>query len=371
MVNDLIEIINFVINAFAHTWPYLVLSIPLAVAVRVSDASKYIRKAFVGRALVAILLATAVGAFSPFCSCGVIPIIASLLIAGVPLGPVMSFWIASPSMDPEIFLLSVSLVGWDLAVARMVATLLLSISAGLITVYLDQQGFFVTGILREQGRQIAWSWRRIARAAIAPFQRPRSTTILQSSSLSAAAAIPLENVIPAPSAGGAAVAESTCDTGSCATTTESSCSESTCATGQPASFWKRVWEASVDATLMVVKFMLIAYVLEALITLYVPQESIVALLGEGNPLAIGASALVGVPVYTSNLTALPLVGGLLNQGMLPGAALAFLIAGSTTTIPAMAAVYGITKPRVFAVYVLTVLIGAVLLGYGYQIVLNL
>ena len=67
---------------------------------------------------------------------------------------------------------------------------------------------------------------------------------------------------------------------------------------------------------------------------------------------------------------MPLVGGLLEQGMLPGAALAFLIAGATTTIPAMTAVYGITKPRVFAVYALSVLIGAIIAGYGYQLLLS-
>ncbi len=93
--------------------------------------------------------------------------------------------------------------------------------------------------------------------------------------------------------------------------------------------------------------------------------------GEGSPFAISTSALVGIPVYTSNLTALPLIGGLLAQGMLPGAALAFLIAGPTTTLPAMAAVYGITQKRVFAVYVMISLVGAIVLGYAYQIILNM
>ena len=98
-----LEISQFIVEAFLHIWPYLLITIPLAVAVQMSGASKYIKRAFEARPLIAILLATLVGAFSPFCSCGVIPVIASLLISGVPLAPVMSFWIASPSMDPEIF----------------------------------------------------------------------------------------------------------------------------------------------------------------------------------------------------------------------------------------------------------------------------
>jgi uncharacterized membrane protein YraQ (UPF0718 family) len=107
MLNEIIKIANFMGEAFLHIWPYLLVTIPLAVAVNMSGASKYIKRAFDARPITAILLATIVGAFSPFCSCGVIPVIAALLISGVPLAPVMSFWIASPSMDPEIFFLSV------------------------------------------------------------------------------------------------------------------------------------------------------------------------------------------------------------------------------------------------------------------------
>ncbi len=74
MITDLTVIANFIIDAFVHIWPYLLVTIPLAVAVRMSGASKYINDAFKTRPMVAIFLATFVGAFSPFCSCGVIPV---------------------------------------------------------------------------------------------------------------------------------------------------------------------------------------------------------------------------------------------------------------------------------------------------------
>jgi uncharacterized membrane protein YraQ (UPF0718 family) len=115
-----------------------------------SGAARYINRAFAAQPIVAIFLATAVGAFSPFCSCGVIPVVASLLIGGVPLAPVMSFWIASPSMDPEVFFLSVATIGWELAVWRLGATLLLSLSAGFITHFIVQQGWLGTEILRSR-----------------------------------------------------------------------------------------------------------------------------------------------------------------------------------------------------------------------------
>jgi uncharacterized membrane protein YraQ (UPF0718 family) len=90
------------------------------------------------------------------------------------------------------------------------------------------------------------------------------------------------------------------------------------------------------------------------------------LLGRQNPWAILTAAFLGVPVYTSNLAALPMVSSLLKQGMNPAAALAFLIAGPTTTLPAMSAVWGLTSRRVFALYVSFSLVGAVALGYLYS-----
>jgi len=140
MIAQVLTIVNFVVAAFLHIWPYLLVTIPLSVAVQMSGASRTINRALQAQPLVAIFLATFVGAFSPFCSCGVIPVIAALLIGGVPLAPVMSFWIASPSMDPEVFFLSVAALGWELAVWRLLTTLILSLAAGFITHFVMQRG---------------------------------------------------------------------------------------------------------------------------------------------------------------------------------------------------------------------------------------
>jgi len=63
-----------------------------------------------------------------------------------------------------------------------------------------------------------------------------------------------------------------------------------------------------------------------------------------------------------------MISGLLVQGMNPAAALTFLVAGRTTTLPAMAAVWGITNRRVFTLYLSFSLIGALIFGYLYRIV---
>jgi uncharacterized membrane protein YraQ (UPF0718 family) len=56
--------------------------------------------------------------------------------------------------------------------------------------------------------------------------------------------------------------------------------------------------------------------------------------------------------------------------MNPGAALAFLIAGPTTTLPAMAAVWGLVSRRVFALYVGYALAGALACGFLYDFLIG-
>jgi len=384
MLASILKISQFIAEAFLHIWPYVVLTIPLAVAVQMSGASKYIKRAFEARPLTAVVLATVLGAFSPFCSCGVIPVIASLLISGVPLAPVMSFWIASPSMDPEIFFLSVGMIGWELAIWRLAATLVLSLGAGLITHLLMENGWLRPQILRTRkvtkvqstAELFKKGWQRLKKnlapvshvrhslpATVSPVRSqlqympviaPLKSESAAACSSCSTAVISLENPQPAkiekfsrPQLGDACSGGAqNCDCNSVMDT-----------------FWQRLLKETLSATTMVVKFMALAFFLEALIILYMPPEWITATLGRNNPMAIVAAAVLGVPTYTSSLTALPMISGLLTQGMNPAAALAFLIAGPTTTLPAMAAVWPLVARRVFFLYVSFALVGAMIIGY--------
>ncbi len=146
---ELAQVGSFVLRNFWRVLPFLAVTVPLAVVFRHTGISDKIRTVIGKGPLLAVTIATAVGALSPFCSCGVIPIIAGLLASGVPLAPVMSFWLASPSMDPEILFLSAGIVGWDLALWRLGATLVMSFGAGLLIMLLERRGFLAHGILRE------------------------------------------------------------------------------------------------------------------------------------------------------------------------------------------------------------------------------
>jgi len=363
LTTELFKITDFMVKAFIHIWPYLVITIPIAVAVNMSGASKHIKRAFDAGPIAAILLATLVGAFSPFCSCGVIPVIAALLIGGVPLPPVMAFWIASPSMDPEIFFLSVGTIGWDLAIWRLTGTLVMSLSAGFITHALMQTGWISSDILKRKTRlSVSQKSSRIKQIGLSLTSNLKSLFSFKAKSLVPAQAsacctegsVNSIQIHPSVTHAEAKIQESC--------TSDNSAESCGCSEEEP--FWKRLGKESMDATLMVIKFMALAFFLEALIILYVPQEWITSIMGKDNSWAIFTATFLGIPVYTSNLSALPMVSGLLTQGMSPAAGLAFLIAGPTTTLPAMAAVWTLVKHRIFILYVSFSLVGAMLLGYS-------
>jgi hypothetical protein len=84
-------------------------------------------------------------------------------------------------------------------------------------------------------------------------------------------------------------------------------------------------------------------------------------------LPIVTATLVGVPAYLNGYAALPLVGGLIEQGMAPGAGMAFLVAGGVTSIPAAMAVWALARPPVFALYIGLSLTGAFASGLLFQL----
>lgn len=371
VVQEAAQVAGFVVQAAWQILPVFLLAVFLGVMVRALRLDSAIRGAFDVRVGLSILLATAVGAFSPFCSCTVVPIVAGLLIAGVPLAPVMSFWIASPTMDPEIFALSVGFLGWPLAVARLLATLLLSLGAGYLTLVLTRSDLLRGKVLRQ--------------SAVEEYREEEA----QETDASCDVEGRQETRQPAlVGAGGSTEAPQT-------GREEAACSCSGCydgprkVRGTPPKTgraidekwwtstleslrrlsWAKVGRNLAKQSWMLGRWLLLALVVEAVIVLYVPQGAIASVLGEDNAFTVPLAALVGVPLYLNELGALPIVSGLLEEGMQPGAAIAFLIAGGVTSIPAMAAVWSIVRPRVFALYVGIGVFGVTLLGFLTDLVL--
>jgi hypothetical protein len=349
---------GFVVESAWGILPVFLLSISLGVLVRALRLDGAVRRAFASRVGLSILFATAVGAFSPFCSCTVIPVVAGLLIGGVPLAPVMAFWVASPTMDPEIFALTVGMLGWPLAVTRLGATLVLSLAAGYLTLALSRGGLIGEALRRTVAAERT---DKCCPAEQRPTPRPEPIPI-------AAGPVP---AVPTARGQGFSATKPVCGPGCGASNghPEAEGWLASSVTGLRRLSWPGVGRDIAREGWRLGRWLLLAFAMEALILAYVPQEAIAGTLGGGNPLAVPLAALVGAPLYLTEVAALPIVSGLLQSGMSPGAAIAFLIAGPATTVPAMAAVWTLVRPRVFVLYVGIVVVGAVTLGIAADVVL--
>ncbi|WP_340107349.1 permease [Pikeienuella sp. HZG-20] len=294
-------------DALLHTAPFLVLSIAIAAWAGATGADNLIAKAFIGAPLLMIGLGALAGGVSPFCSCGVIPLIAALLAMGVPLSAVMAFWLASPIMDPSMFVLTAGVLDLEFAVAKTVAAIGLGVFGGSVVHVLSRGG---------------------------------------------ALADPLREGIGDGGCGGAKIRAP-----------------------KPVvwRFWRepersaRFVDTALATTLFLAKWLTLAFILESLMLAWIPAEAVTAALGGEGLLPILTATLVGAPAYLNGYAALPLVGGLIEQGMAPGAGMAFLVAGGVTSIPAAMAVWVLARPRVFALYIGLAFTGALASGLLFQL----
>ncbi len=115
------------------------------------------------------------------------------------------------------------------------------------------------------------------------------------------------------------------------------------------------------------KWLTLAFLVESLMVAYLPAEAVASWLGGDSLWAIPRAVVVGVPAYLNGFAAIPVVSGLLQAGMAPGAALAFMTAGAMTSIPAAIAVYALVRRGVFGWYLILALAGSGLSGLLYQL----
>jgi uncharacterized membrane protein YraQ (UPF0718 family) len=286
--------------------PFFLLSVGISAWVTVSGFADRIKAVFNRREKIAVAGAAIVGATVPLCSCGVIPLIAAMLASGVPLGPVMAFWVSSPLMDPSMFVLTAGVLGMDYAVARLVTAVVMGAGAGYLISFLTS-----SGMLNNQLHGLS----------------------LKQSACCGSDEVPNESV-------------------------------------SRSRFWRDFWPQAWTVTLFLGKWLLIAFILESLIVHYVDSKWISSVLGNNQFFSIPLATAVGIPVYTSGVGAIPIVKGLLSNGMSHGAALAFLVAGPVTTIPAMTAVFALVKRQTFAIYLCVGIGGSLIAGYVYQAVMR-
>ncbi len=129
---------------------------------------------------------------------------------------------------------------------------------------------------------------------------------------------------------------------------------------------QKFWKGARKSAWFLGKWLALAFLLETLMLAYVPDGWIGAVGGDDSLFSVVVAALVGAPAYLNGYAALPLVDGMISQGMNPGAGMAFLLAGGATSIPAMIAVFALARRPIFFAYLGFAFVGSVLSGLAFS-----
>jgi len=293
--------LSFTAFAFGGTAPFIAFAVLAIGYLKASGAETVVAKAFQGDQTRMVFFAALAGGIAPFCSCEVIPFIAALLAMGAPLSAVMAFWLASPLMDPAMFLITSAALGFDFAIAKTVAAVGLGLLGGYGVMLLAPTGLFDNPLKENTATGCACSKNNFEGTPLWAFwQEAPRRQVFRSEALKNA--------------------------------------------------------------LFLTKWLVMAYTLQSLMIAYVPASLIADILGGDGFRPILLGALAGGPAYLNGYAAVPLMAGLIDQGMSQGAAMSFMLAGGVSSIPAAVAVWALVKPRVFAAYLGFAFVGSMIAG---------
>ena len=233
----------FSLQSMLQIAPFFILAIAFAGFAKATGIDAHIARVFSGRSWMTIVAASLAGALSPFCSCGVIPMIAAMLASGVPLAPVMAFCISSPIMDPEMFIITASGISLNFAIAKTFAAIGMGLAAGFAVSALQRIGFMHQPLKRTRQPgccQSSFNAHAGADVSYRFWQRPERRSL----------------------------------------------------------FMQEIRENG----LFLGKWMLFAFFLESLMIAYIPADWIANLVGDNSNFAIPFASVVGIPclLYTSD-----------------------------------------------------------------------
>jgi uncharacterized membrane protein YraQ (UPF0718 family) len=127
------------------------------------------------------------------------------------------------------------------------------------------------------------------------------------------------------------------------------------------------WRSTIDIVRRVWPYVVAGIAVGALIHGFVPTELVVQIGGPGNPLAVPALVLLGVPLYSNAAGTIPIIEALLGKGLPVGSALAFMMAITALSLPEMVILRKVMKPRLLATFVGIVAAGIVVIGYLFNL----
>ena len=126
------------------------------------------------------------------------------------------------------------------------------------------------------------------------------------------------------------------------------------------------WEQVVETAKKVFPYVLIGVGIGAIIHNWIPEEFIVYLLGNNNPLGVVLATVAGVPMYADIFGTIPIAEALLAKGAQLGVVLSFMMGATTLSVPSMIMLRKAVKPKLLGIFIAICTVGIIIVGYFFN-----
>ena len=126
------------------------------------------------------------------------------------------------------------------------------------------------------------------------------------------------------------------------------------------------WEQVVETAKKVFPYVLIGGGIGAIIHNWIPEEFIVYLLGNNNPLGVVLATVAGVPMYADIFGTIPIAEALLAKGAQLGVVLSFMMGATTLSVPSMIMLRKAVKPKLLGIFIAICTVGIIIVGYFFN-----
>ncbi|MBU0744946.1 MAG: permease [Gammaproteobacteria bacterium] len=123
------------------------------------------------------------------------------------------------------------------------------------------------------------------------------------------------------------------------------------------------YSSVVDIFRRIWLYVLIGIALGAFIHGYVPQGFMAFVMGSDSWWSVPLAVLLGVPLYSNAAGIIPVVEALISKGAAIGTVLAFMMSVIALSFPEMVILRKVLKPRLIGIFLVTVVVGVVMVGY--------
>ncbi len=241
------------------------------------------------------------GWVTPFCSCSTVPVLASMVKAGIPIGIMTTFLYASPYPVEIAIPILAPLFGLPVALAFLVVGGIMALAGGSLV------------------QKLGWQDQ-------VKIDMGDSSGTAQSAS----------NTLDLPMIDIDESFKAKC---------------------------KRAWDYTIGFAKKLLLIIVISSAVGALIYGFIPEEFILKYAGGTGLFVVPIAALIGVPLYVNVAAVIPIIYSLSLKGMSEGAVLAFLITATTISPPELFMLSALFKKKYVFAFTIAMIIGAILTGY--------